>query len=500
MADDDATLDPQQESEPQEEAVEEELSEEEAEEAKLKEAVEVESEDVGNLRKKLTITVKREHVDERMSEQFAELKREAQVDGFRKGRAPLRLIEKRFGRDVSDQMVGTLVGNAMLAALEKADLENRTIGEPQIWVKVPEERSEDGKRSTVLVDKLVELDQALEYLNLPTDDALTFTCEVELKPEFDLPELEGISVERPSVEITDEMVTEEVDRVRASRGQYVPVADGPVEADDLLVVDYKAAVGDETLAEEANRAMAARDQRLEDISVEGLGDALQGKKVGDEVTIEATVPDEHEKTEIRGKKASFHFTIQDIKRFTRPDLDQEFLTSLGMENEEELRETIRAELEVRRNQMVKDRMRDQVRKHLLENTSMDLPEGLSQRQTDRLVSRRMIDLYRMGMPQPEIDKRIDELKASAADEAVEELRFFFIMEKIAEELEVSVTEEEINSVIGSIAARSGQRFDRVRDQLGRGGLENLYIRLRDDKILDRLIENAQVTDTKDDSE
>ncbi len=497
MPDEDVSVEEQEEVDTEvTEAEAEELSEEEKLQAKLKEAVEVETEDIGTLRKKLTVTVPRDLIDERLQDQFAELKREAQVDGFRRGRAPLRLIEKRFGRDVGEELTGPLLGNAFLAAVEKEDLKDKTIGDPRIWVQIPEHRAgESGKKETVLADKLLEIDKAVEHMHLPEEGPLTFSCEVELRPEFELPKLKEISVIRPSGEVTDETVTAEVDRLRAMRGQYVPVEKGKIKADDLVVADVKGSVGDKVLIEEANHTMAARDQRLAGISVEGLGKALVGKKAEDQVAIEAVIPDDHEDGDLRGQTAKFELTVHDVKRMKLPEIDEAFLSGLGADSEDELREMIKADAEVNMKQMVQHKMRTDVRTYLLDHTELEIPEGLSQRQTDRAIARRMIELYRMGIPQPEIDKRIDQLKASAAEEAVNDLKYFFIMEKIADELEVDVSEEELNSAIAGIAQRRGGRFDRVRDELSKGGgIENLYVQIRDDKILDRLVADAKVSD------
>ena len=475
----------------------EELSEEEADLAKLKEAVAVEAEDIGTLRKKLTVTVPRDTIDERMQDQFTELKREAQVDGFRRGRAPLRLIQRRFGRDVSSQMTGPLVANSYMAALEKAGLKDRTIGEPRVWVKVPEHKpGEPGTKKTLLVDKLLEPEEAIEYLNLPEDSPFTFTCEVELRPEFELPELSGIPLQRPQVRIDDGMIDAEIDRMRAMRAQYVPVEGGSVQPDDVVVADYRCAVGERVLAQESNRPLGVYDQRLEGIHAAGLADALAGKSLDETTTLEAAVPEDHEDGDLRGQTARFELTIRDIKRRQLPELDEPFLTSLGVDSPEELRKAVADELEFSREQMARQQLRSGIREYLLANTDLEIPAGLSQRQTDRALARRMVELYRMGIPQEDVEKRMDALRASAADEATGDLKLFFVMEKIADELEVAVTEEEVNSAIAGIAQRSGRRFDRVRDELAtRGGLESLYVQLRDEKIMDRLIEDARVTET-----
>ena len=144
MADEEATL-----TEPQTDEGDnlEEVSEEDEAQAKLAEAVSVKSEDIGSLRKKLTVTVDAEYIETRRSEQFDELRREAQVHGFRRGRAPLRLIQKRFGKDVGDQLTGPLGGSALMASLEKVDLKDKTIGDPRVSVQIPEEQTdESGKK------------------------------------------------------------------------------------------------------------------------------------------------------------------------------------------------------------------------------------------------------------------------------------------------------------------------------------------------------------------
>ncbi len=471
-------------------------SDEEEAQEKLKAAVTVEAEDIGTLRKKITVTIAEDYIQGRRQEQFAELKKDANVPGFRPGRAPLSLIEKRFGRDVGDQLSAPVVGGAYMAALEKIELKDKTIGDPRIWVKVPEVCDGDpGQKKSAVADKLVSIDEAMDYLELPKDEAMTFACEVELRPEFELPSLTGIKLEQQPLDIGDEMVQQEIDRVRATRGQYVPVTKGKIEEDDLLVVNYKCTSEDRSIGQEDNFTLAARDQRVEGINFEGLGEKLIGKKSDATISAEATIPDDFDDADLRGKSAKLEITILDMKRLELPELDAAFFESLGVADEDELRKIFSEQLELQRKQLGQNELRAGVRKHLLAEIKLDIPEGLSQRQTDRAVAKRLMELYRMGIPQQEIDKRIDELKATAATEAIEDLKLFFIMEKVSEELDVDVSEEELNSAIASIAARRGRRFDRVRDELSQaGGLESLYVQLRDEKIMDKLIEDGEITE------
>ena len=142
-------------------------------------------------------------------------------------------------------------------------------------------------------------------------------------------------------------------------------------------------------------------------------------------------------------------------------------------------------------------MRGQIGKYLLENTDVEVPPGLTQRQTDRLVMRRMVDMYQQGLPEQAVQKNLDELRARAGEDAVSELKLFFIMEKIAEQMEIDVGDDELNGEIARIARQQGKRFDRVRDELAKGdGLRALYLQLRDDKILDELLLKAVVTEVE----
>jgi trigger factor len=466
-------------------------TEEKTEQDKLKEVIEVSTEDVGTLRKKLTITIPREKIDENLSTQFGDLSRDASVPGFRKGRAPKRLIEKRFGSEVSDQVVSQFLGSGYMAAIDKEDL--KVIGDPLIWVQV---KNEDAKDAEALVDRLVPVDKALEVIHLPDEGAFTFSCEIELHPTFELPELDGIPVEKPKVEVGDDDVDAEVKRLLSHRGTYEPVAD-LIQEDDLVVADLKMTADDLVLKDESNIQFAARPQRVEGVALETLGDMLSGKKPGDEVSAEGELPEDYEKVELRGKTAKFVFKINDVKRLVLPELTDEWLKGVGFESEKEFKDFIRGELESRVGDIVTRGMRGQVYKYLLDKTAIDLPEGLSQRQVDRAIMRKMVDLYRQGVPQAEIEKHIDELRVGAQKEAMTDLKSQFIMEKIAKELEIKIGEDEINGQIAAIARRQGRRFDRVRDELSKqDGLGTLYFQLRDERIIDQLLEKAVVTETE----
>lgn len=450
---------------------------------RLKEAVVYDVTDIGPLRKRLSIRVPRETIDEQQSEQLDELSREALVPGFRRGRAPRTLVVKRFGRDVDEQLKSEVLSRGYMAAVEKGDL--KVIGDPELVLT-----GDDGKES------LLSVEEAFDKLTLPAEGDMSFVCEVEIRPEFDLPELEGFELKKPVVNISDEDVQKQIDRLRGMQGTFEPV-EGKIKEDDLVIADMVLSVDDAEVKREENATFAARPQQIDGIAVEDLGKALVGKKADDKVTVEADVPDDHANKEWAGKKASFALTIADVKRLALPAIDEAFLKNVGFESEDELRDWVREDMTARLGDAIRDGLRRQVREYLLEKTEVELPEGLSSRQAGRAADMRAMELRRQGVPDAEIDKHADEIRVQARAEAVNDLKLFFIMEKLAEALDVHVGEDEINGQIALMAQRYNQRFDRMRDQLSRGdGLTSLYMQLRDERIIDQLIMKAKVVEAE----
>jgi trigger factor len=346
-------------------------------------------------------------------------------------------------------------------------------------------------------EQLVDMPTALQHMKLPDEGDLEFKCEVEVKPEFELPSLEGVDIERPDVKVSDEDVTVQINRERARRGTWVPVNDGKVAIDDMLICDLVMTVDGKEIKKQENMQIAARPQRIEGVTLEDLGDSFKGAKVGESRKLSGTLVDDYEVEELRGKKAEFEFKLNDIKRMDMPPLDKAYLTSQGFENEKEYRDWVNKAMQGQIEQEIKKGMRNQVRKYFLDHTKLELPEGLSSRQTDRAVMRKMIELQRYGIPAAEIEKHADELRTSAREEVTADLKLHFILEDVAEKLEVDVTEEEVNGQIAEMARAYNRRFDRVRDDLAKNdGLSVLALQIREEKCLDKVLEKAKIVEAK----
>jgi trigger factor len=442
----------------------------------LKESVQVDAKDIGVLRKELRITVPAKVIADHLEQNYKELMHEAFVPGFRKGRAPRRLIEKRYGGEVRESLTTAIVGQSYYAAEENQKLE--TLGDPLFRIE-----SDAGV-------KLTEFNEALQNLKLPTEGDFSYTCEVELKPSFELPELKGIEVKSPEIEITDTLVEEQILRRRKLRGRYEPIEDA-AQKDDMLIADTVLTVEGAEVKREENVNVGVRPTSLDGVLLWKLDEVMAGVKPGETRASDCTIPEDYERADLRGKPAQFTFVVHEIKRLLPASLE-EFRKDSGYESDQDMRNDVRADLEAERNQMLERAKRAQVEDYLLKHTQLELPEQFSARQTARAVARRIVELQQQGMPIGDIEARIDALKTSAREQVAGELRLAFVLDKVAKQLEVEVTDEEVNTEIARMARLYNRRFDRVRDDLqSRGLLDQLVEQIRHGKCVDLLLKDAK---------
>ena len=443
----------------------------------LKKEVKAECKDIGVLRKELRVTVPAKIIADHMEHNYSELMHDAFVPGFRKGRAPRRLVEKRFGHDVRESLTTSIVGQSFYAAAENEKLD--VLGEPLFRIEV-----EGGV-------KLVDIGQALEHIKLPESGDFGYVCEIELKPTFELPELKGIEIKTPSVEITEEMVDEQVLRHRKLRGRVEPASDG-ARKDDSVITDVILTVDGAEVKHDENVPVGVRPARLDGVTLSTLDEVLIGARPGETRTTDGVIPDDYERADLRGKTGRFEFRIHEIKRLV-PETLETVVQAMGYETADEFRKDVRTRIEAEHDGMMHQARKTQVEQYLLQHTKIELPQDFSTQQTDRAVERRVVELQQRGVPWSAIEVRIDELRTQAREPVANELRLSFILEKVAEQLGAQVNDEEVNTEIARMARLYNRRFDRIRDDLqSRGLLEQLVERIRQDKCIDLLLKDAKL--------
>ncbi len=428
----------------------------------------IKTEDVGTLKKKLTITIARERIDAKRDEMFGELSSSAQVPGFRVGRAPRRLLEKRFGKEVSSDVRNAIVADAVGKAIDDSEL--KSIGEPNI---------------------------DLEKIELPETGELEFSFEIEVAPEFDLPKIDGIKVEKQSPELSDELVDKQLEQLAASSARFEETDDAAAEED---VVTAGATITIEGVDEPLDRPgqmLRVAPGQIEGLPLVDLGKELTGKKAGDSARLEITIPQGHPNEDWQGKKATIEIQISQIRKRIVPTIDEGFATAAGFESLDELKDHMRSRIEVQMGIQQKRDMRRQIEENLLENTKFDLPDGLINRHTARVLQKRYVDLLQQGIPRDKIDENLTQLQAAATEQAQRDLKLQFILDKIAEDKELEITADEVNSRIAQMAQMYDRRPERVRQELAAdGSLEQLAEVMRGEKALDALLESAEVKEVK----
>lgn len=421
----------------------------------------------GPCKKKIEIEIPEQKVREYLDKKYQDLRKVAEVPGFRKGRAPLRLIEKRFGSDISNQAKLELIIEAAEAAIKDNNLD--TLGDPSI---------------------------DHEKIELPSTGPMKFDFEVEIRPEFDLPDLEGITVSKPKVEVTEQMVDEQLQTLRRQAGVWTP-KDKPAELNDQIIADVVLNVeGHNERNKEDNVEIYVRKTAFAaGIPIEDFDQLMKDARHGDTRKTTVELPSTFYNEDYRGKKVNVEIFVKEVKTLEPAEMNEEFLSRYGASDENDLRDMLRDHLESQAERSAQSAMSEQVYAYLRDKVELDLPETLVASQALSILQRQYSNLLMQGLSREQIDEQMDRLRAASDQQAKEQLKMFFIMDKVADALDVSVSEEEINSHIAYVAAIRGRRPERMREELARdGSLSQFVLQVREQKAIEKILEKANIVE------
>jgi trigger factor len=435
---------------------------------------EVKVEDAGPAKKRITVTVQAKDVDARLENGFGNLAGEAALPGFRKGKAPRALLERRFGdmllKETRSQLLGETYGKVV------QDHKLRPVGEPSLPDGATEPTLTRGK-------------------------AFTYTVEVEVAPDFAAPKTDGLAIQKPMFEIKDEHVAAEIRRQGFRFGTPERIT-GPFRPLDRMLCTAKAwKNGEQDPFFNMEKALVVVPDTVDEgkgsllgILVNDLSKHLEGRKVGESVTIDTVAPENHEREDLRGAKIRFELKFDDADRIT--PLDAPTLADrMGLETEENLRTQVRMVLERKRDAEQRAAEREQVSRHLADAIDFPLPERLSQAQIARNLEMARMEMLQRGMEAEEVETRLAELRHGSEEDTKRRLKLFFILSRLAEEMGVQVNEPEVNGRIAAMAAQRGVPPAQMRQDLERAGrLSELTLSIREQKVLDRILDRATFTE------
>lgn len=415
----------------------------------------------------VTLTVSPEDIERYLKTAFDKLVGDAAVPGFRSGRAPRKIVESRFKEQVRNQVKGELLMDSL--AQLSAEHEFSAISEPNI---------------------------DFEAIPFKEDGPLTFEFDIEVRPEFDLPNWKGLDLQRPAHELTDDEVEQQLVTLLHEYGKLV-THDGPAELGDYVRVDVQFFLQDgKLLSEIEGRPIRVRPKlSFTDAQLEGWDTLMVGAVAGD--SRQATVKlGEVEDANLRGHEVRVEFDVLEVQRMKLPALTASFLEKLGdFKDEADFRMAIRAELERQLKYHQEQEVRRQITHKLTADADWDLPKELLRRQVSRELQRTILELRRNGFSNEVIQAHSNELQRNSFSGTARALKEHFILERISEEEKILDNPEDYDQEIALIAEQSDESPRRVRARLEKSGqMDTLRNQIVERKTIEMICSHAQFSD------
>jgi trigger factor len=399
----------------------------------------------------------------------------AKVPGFRPGKAPRALVEKRFEKEITEELNGALINEAYDEALKQESLKVLDFGVP-------------------------------ENVTNHEDGTLSFQAVLTLAPEVALPDYKNLTVKVPSAELPDEEVDAQLQALRERFADFKDIEGRAAAMGDFAVIDYTSTVEgqptDEFLGKSAGY-LTGREGfwvRLDEKAfLPGFTVQLVDLNVGDSKEIKVTLPDDFPVSGIAGKELVFQTTLKELKEAELPELNDELAAKLAPgKSIDDIRSIIRENLQAERKRKIDDSKVNQIVTHFNENADFELPEALinqeTQSQADAMVDRGI----KSGMTEDEISSQQSEIFASASTQAVANLRTNFILQEIARAENITVSDNELINHLAQIATQrkvAPKKF--IRDLQRAGRINNIRSSMVIGKAIDFLVEHATVEETND---
>lgn len=390
--------------------------------------------DAGQCVKTLTVEVSPDDVAAAREAVERQVQRAARVPGFRVGHAPRELVVQHYAPRVREETIRRVVGERLPQAIQEAKLD--LLGDPE----VTQVTFDEGR-------------------------PLTFIARCEVMPAIPLRPLRGITITRPAVTVTDARVEEVLTRLREQQAELVPVVDPrPLTAGDYAVADITCVIEGRVVESRPDAVIeVAPDHDASGISRHVLGVAPGAPAV----TFEATLPGTLRAKAYAGKPATFTVTVKSVKVKQMPPLDEAFATRVGAASLEALRARVRDDLTRELTAQARRAAEDQLLQKLVEQTPFDVPASLLQSQAQRLLRQAQLELLYQGAPPDELDTRHALLADRSKQDALRQVKRFFLLRQVAAAQGLTATEQEITERIEALAAQSQRSAADVRAELAR---------------------------------
>lgn len=416
---------------------------------------------------KLTIEVSAEEFEKAIEGAFQKNKNKISIPGFRKGKAPRKMIEQMYGKGVFYE-----------------DAANALI--PDAYDKAMDECTED-----------IVSSPKVDVVQMEAGKPFIFTAEVALKPEVTLGKYKGVKVDKADTDVTDDEVTAEIDKEREKNSRTVEVADRAVKDGDIATIDFEGFV--DGVAFEGGKGEDYPLTIGSHTFIPGFEEALIGAEPGKETDVNVTFPEDYQAAELAGKAAVFKCTVKKLQEKQLPELDDDFVSEISEESDtvEQYREEIRKKLADRKEAEAKDAKESAVIDAIIEDAKMDIPEAMLETQQRQMVQDYAQRLQSQGISMEQYmqftgmtrDRLMEQVKPAA----LKRIQSRLVLEAVVAAEKMEASQEEFEEEIKTMAESYQMEADKVKELLGENGkkqvLEDICIR----KAVEFVVDNAKET-------
>ncbi|WP_271396642.1 trigger factor [Salinicoccus roseus] len=411
----------------------------------------------------LTVTVPAKEVDGALNEAFKKVSKDVSIPGFRKGKVPRQMFEKRFGvESLYQDALDILLPKAYTEAVNEADI--NPVDQPEVDI----EQMEKGKD-------------------------LIFTAKVIVEPEVKLGEYKGLEAEELDTEVTDEDVQKEIDNMLEAHADMVVKEDGKVEEGDVVNLDFDGYVDGEQF--EGGQAEGYELEIGSGSFIPGFEEQVVGMGVEEEKDVNVTFPEEYHAEELAGKEATFKVKVNSMKSKEIPELDDELVKELDQDVEtvDALKEKVEKDLKEAKENEADVTMKEQLIEQAADNAEIDVPEAMVKTETDRMLQEFEQRLSQQGinmeMYQQLSGQDEDALREQMKDDAQKRVRTNLVLKQIAVDENIEVTEADMDKELEKMSEQFGIKVEDIKSTLG--DLSMLQDDLKVQKAIDVLVDNRK---------
>lgn len=413
---------------------------------------------------KLTIEVPAEELEKAIEGAYRKNRGRISIPGFRKGKAPRKMIEQIYGREVFyEDAANALIPDAYEKAYDECGEE--IVSSPQIDV--------------------VQLEAGKPFI---------FTAEVALKPEVTLGQYKGVKVDKADLEVTEEEVTAEIDKERDKNSRTVDVTDRAIKDGDIATIDFEGFM--DGVAFEGGKGSDYPLTIGSHAFIPGFEEELIGAQIGVETEVNVTFPEDYQAEELAGKPAAFKCTVKRLQEKQLPELDEDFVGEVSEESDtvEEYREEIRKKLEKRKTDEAKAVKEDAVVDAIIADAKMDIPEAMIETQQRQMVQDYAQRMQSQGISMEQYMQFTgmtgEMLLEQVKPQVMKKIQSRLVLEAVAAAEGIQVTEEEIAEELKTMGEAYQMEPEKVEELLGENGREQVKGDIRVRKAADFVVENA----------